>query len=150
VASDQNASFKSQQQYDMPLIHFSMTFYNKLFTIIPGECVAAVYTVSKCYLLSSCSQSESCCLLTLQLLQHCTCITASYTEARPLFKKPLEQQGNMLTKVSMLTQILAQVHHISASHRARMCLELTHTCSAFNCSNNLELTLYYCIFRCVR
>jgi hypothetical protein len=39
VASDQNASFKSQQQYDMPLIHFSMTFYNKLFTIIPGECV---------------------------------------------------------------------------------------------------------------
>ena len=42
VASDQNASFKSQQLYDMPLIHFSMTFYNKLFTIIPGECLAAV------------------------------------------------------------------------------------------------------------
>eukprot|EP00953_Heterococcus_sp_UTEX-ZZ885_P014033 7985-Heterococcus_DN1.PRE.2 len=35
VASDQNASFQSQQQYDMPFIHFSMTFYNKLFTIIP-------------------------------------------------------------------------------------------------------------------
>jgi hypothetical protein len=31
-----------------------------------------------------------------------TCITASYTEARPLFKKPLEQQGNMLTEVSAM------------------------------------------------
>jgi hypothetical protein len=37
VASDQTASFKGQQQYDQPLIHFAMIFYNQLFTIIPGE-----------------------------------------------------------------------------------------------------------------